>query len=72
LIIEQAMEAASGTSFAGVDVGGVAKFATKRVQNPRVNTLFESNSMRTFSFNFKLIASSAQEYQVIDAIHTLF
>lgn len=66
----------AGSSFGavgGVDLGaGLASFASQKVVNPRENVTFENNSIRQFSFNFKLIASSAQEYKVIDAIHTLF
>ena len=73
-ILEGFMTSGKGFgSVAGVDLGaGLASFASQKVVNPRENVTFENNSIRQFSFNFKLIASSAQEYRTIEAIHTIF
>ncbi len=50
---------------------GVAKtmeFTSKQVVNPRTNTAFDGNSLRSFQFDFKMIGSSAPEVRMIDNI----
>jgi len=56
----------------GVDTAGLASFASQTVQNPRENMTFQSNQARTFSFTFKLMASSAAEAELVRKIHFLF
>lgn len=53
-------------------VGEAAKLLTRQVTNPNTNTTFERNAVRTFDFNFKMIAKTAQETKAINRIHKLF
>jgi hypothetical protein len=53
-------------------VGEQTSFLTKQVKNPNTNTTFTANTLRTFAFNFKLIASSEEESEIIRQIHTRF
>lgn len=53
-------------------VGEQTSFLTKSVVNPNTNTTFTSNNLRSFAFNFKMIASSAAESEIIRQIHTRF
>lgn len=62
--------AAIASKTLGIDK--MAGFVTKSVINPNTNTTFESNPIRTFSFSFKLIASSDKESELIRLIHTKF
>ena len=53
---------------------GVAKtmeFSSKQVVNPRTNTAFDGNALRTFQFDFKMIASNEAEVRTIDAIQNV-
>ena len=70
----QAELAGSGVNKAGSMFGmdGLGNFATESVSNPRENTTFTSNTLRTFSFNFKLIASSAEEAREVKLINETF
>ena len=52
--------------------GGLGNFVTESVSNPRENTTFTSNTLRSFSFNFKLIASSAEEAREVKLINETF
>ena len=47
-------------------------FQQKTVKNPNTNTTFKSNGMRTFSFNFKMVARNQKESEVIRKIHSKF
>lgn len=42
------------------------------ITNPNTNTAFEGNGIRSFSFNFKLVAKSQEESQIIRKIHETF
>jgi hypothetical protein len=53
-------------------VGEAAKLLTRQVTNPNTNTTFERNAVRTFDFNFKMIAKTEQETKAINKIHKLF
>ena len=54
-------------------VGGEGhSFDAKQVANPRQNTKFDANSLRTFQFSFKMIARTAEESKRVQQIHTLF
>lgn len=50
----------------------MARFARKTVVNPNTNTTFTNNRIRTFNFNFKMVASSEKESKTIRNIHTAF
>ena len=47
-------------------------FVRKTVVNPNTNTTFKSNRVRNFAFNFKMIARSQQESNIIRSIHSKF
>lgn len=47
-------------------------FATKTIINPNTNTSFVTNKVRNFGFNFKLIATTPAESNLINEIHTTF
>ena len=54
---------------------GIAKslsFAGKQIVNPRTNTAFSGNTLRSFSFDFTLIARNEKESNVIKNIHDVF
>jgi hypothetical protein len=46
--------------------------ATQQINNPNTNTTFNSNGVRSFSFQFKMIARSASESNLIREIQTKF
>jgi len=48
------------------------EFSSKQVVNPRTNTAFDGNTLRSFQFDFKLIASNEAEVRTIDAIQNVF
>lgn len=50
----------------------LVSFGRKTVVNPNTNTTFKSNRLRTFGFNFKMVARSRDESSVIRAIHNKF
>ena len=50
----------------------VIAFARKNIVNPNTNTTFVGNRLRSFGFNFKLIASSQKESAIIRNIHASF
>ena len=53
-------------------MGDKVRFNTKTLVNPNTNTTFTGNGVRTFSFNFKMIARSQKEAQEIQKIHATF
>jgi hypothetical protein len=53
-------------------IGEKMRFAAKTLINPNSNTTFTGNPIRTFSFQFKMIARSQQEAQEIQKIHSTF
>ena len=54
------------------DIAQGLEFSSKTTINPRMNTAFTGNTLRTFSFSFKLIGSSAQEVDTIQQIQQYF
>ena len=48
------------------------EFTTGKTINPRMNTAFTGNTLRTFSFGFKLIGSSVNEVNTIQQIQQYF
>lgn len=48
------------------------EFTNRKVINPRTNTSFSGNTLRTFEFSFKLIGSSRQEVESIRQIQKYF
>lgn len=46
--------------------------ATQQINNPNTNTTFNSNGVRSFSFQFKMVARSASESNLIREIQTKF
>lgn len=58
-----------------VDSGAIGEailFNQKVVQNPNANTSFQSSNLRTFAFNFKMVAQSAKETEAIKEIVKFF
>jgi hypothetical protein len=53
-------------------IGENFDFQSKTIKNPNTNTSFKSNSLRTFSFAFKLVARNEEESVVIRKIHSKF
>ena len=56
----------------GDNLRSIAGLVTQTVVNPNTNTFFQGNTVRTFSFNFKMIARNEQESEQINAIHQKF
>ena len=54
------------------DIAQGLEFSSKTTINPRMNTAFTGNTLRTFSFSFKLIGSSKQEVDTIRQIQRYF
>lgn len=52
----------------GSTVGAVARSASGVTTNPNTKTLFKAVNLRTFTFSFKMIASSSAEAREIDSI----
>ena len=48
------------------------EFSSKKTINPRMNTAFTGNTLRTFEFAFKLIGSSKKEVNMIKEIQQYF
>ena len=48
------------------------EFGSKTTINPRMNTAFTGNTLRSFSFSFKLIGSSPEEVNTIKQIQQYF
>ena len=53
-------------------VFGASKLASRVLLNPNTNTTFSGNSLRSFTFAFKMIAHSAEEAEMIRRIHSKF
>ena len=64
--------AAKYSGVVGDDLKGAIGLATQSVVNPNTNTTFEGNSIRSFSFTFKLVARSKLETETIRKIHNKF
>lgn len=56
----------------GGDFGEGVSFESKVIMDPRVNTTFTGNGMRSFSFEFKMIATSPEESQTVKNIYNAF
>jgi len=56
----------------GGGLGALADFGAQQVTNPRTNTAFTGNTIRTFGFTFKLVANSAAESITAKDIHNTF
>lgn len=54
------------------EIGRRALFATKTIINPNTSTTFTGNSIRTFSFEFKMISASEDDTRSIHQIHAFF
>lgn len=52
--------------------GNVAKVKGRTLDNPNTNTVFSGNALRSFTFAFKMVASSADEAELIRKIHSKF
>lgn len=50
----------------------VSNFAMKSITNPNTNLTFSGNTVRTFAFNFRMIATSARDSNTIKDIHSTF
>lgn len=50
----------------------LSSFARGVVKNPNTNVAFTGNKIRTFGFNFKLVAQTAKESEKIKDVHTTF
>jgi len=53
-------------------VRGTTQVLGRRIFNPNTNTTFTGNSIRSFTFSFKMVASSAEESRRVNEIHRLF
>jgi len=51
---------------------GNALFANKLIKNPNTNTSYTGSGVRAYTFNFKMVANSAEESIIIKHIHQLF
>jgi hypothetical protein len=74
---EGAAKALGSTILGGFDAatGGSVKKGQairKVATNPFTNTTFQGNNVRSFTFNFKLVASSQAEANMIKEIHNYF
>ena len=50
----------------------IVKLKGRTLQNPNTNTVFSGNALRSFTFAFKMVASSADEAELIRKIHSKF
>tara|TARA_R110000823_G_C15908061_1_gene497483 strand:- start:590 stop:1591 length:1002 start_codon:yes stop_codon:yes gene_type:complete len=53
-------------------IRGTSRVLGRRIFNPNTNTTFTGNSIRSFIFSFKMVASSAEESRRVNDIHRLF
>lgn len=53
-------------------IEGAARLASRTLLNPNTNTTFSGNALRSFTFGFKMVASSPEEAEVIRKIHSKF
>jgi len=67
-----AIRAVEKIKFLNSDVTTGAKIALQRVINPNTRTVFQGVAIKTYSFTFKLIATSADEAEQINQIIKLF
>ena len=56
----------------GDQIRGASKLSSRVLLNPNTNTTFSGNSLRSFTFAFKMIAHSADEAEMIRKIHSKF
>lgn len=63
--------AALGSNLTG-NLGAAVSSATRVASAPNTRTIFEKASIRTFSFNFKMIANSPEEARAVKAIVQMF
>ena len=54
------------------DISQQITFDQKVVMDPRINTTFTGNGMRSFSFEFKMIATSPEESKTVKNIYNAF
>jgi hypothetical protein len=54
------------------DISQQITFDQKVVMDPRINTTFTGNGMRSFSFEFKMIATSPEESKTVKDIYNAF
>ena len=59
-------------SWFGGDLAEQTSFDQKVVMDPRINTSFTGNGMRSFSFEFKMIATSPEESKTVEKIVNAF
>jgi hypothetical protein len=63
----------AGAMSSKLPIGGdIAKLKGRTLQNPNTNTVFSGNALRSFTFAFKMVASSADEAELIRKIHSKF
>ena len=67
-----AIRAVEKIKFIKTDVSTGAKIALQRVINPNTRTVFQGVAIKSYSFTFKLIATSADEAEQINQIIKLF
>ena len=53
-------------------VRGTSQVLGRRIFNPNTNTTFTGNSIRSFTFSFKMVASSEEESRRVNEIHRMF
>ena len=54
------------------DAATALEFANKSIRNPRTNTAFSGNTLRSFQFNFKMIGKDPNEVDEINEIQSFF
>jgi len=54
------------------DTATALEFANKSIRNPRTNTAFSGNTLRSFQFNFKMIGKDPSEVDEINEIQSFF
>ena len=60
------------SSAMGPDIAQQNQFGNKVIMDPRINTAFTGNGLRSFSFEFKMIATSQQESMTVKNIYNAF
>jgi hypothetical protein len=53
-------------------ITGAARLASRTLLNPNTNTTFSGNALRSFTFGFKMVATSPEEAEIIRTIHHRF
>ena len=69
--VKTRLKATLASQLPGVDEE-TAMFALKKIKPPNQNTTFKGNTMREFTFTFKLIAGTQKDTDSIAAIHSTF